>query len=106
MLVCNTPTDCIGAVRPNPARGNLIAYESSGVVNQNRINVNVRANINQRFSMLLEAITWASQTVTRTRRPTRTTLRVSMGAAVSIFGIRLTSVETYRCRGAFRSTLW
>jgi hypothetical protein len=49
--VCNTPTDCIGAVRPNPARGNLIAYESSGVVNQNRINVNVRANINQRFSM-------------------------------------------------------
>jgi|CXWL01.1.fsa_nt_gi hypothetical protein len=49
--VCLTPTNCSGAVRPQPTIGNINAYESSGVVNSNRININFRANISPKYSI-------------------------------------------------------
>lgn len=49
--VCFSATNCDGAPRPIPTAGNINAYESSGVINSNRININFRANISQKFSM-------------------------------------------------------
>jgi hypothetical protein len=48
--ICTTPTNCVGAVRPDPTRGNLYFYESSGVINSQRLNFNFRANINRYVS--------------------------------------------------------
>ncbi|MEQ1603859.1 MAG: carboxypeptidase regulatory-like domain-containing protein [Pyrinomonadaceae bacterium] len=49
--VCATATNCVGAVRPIPTMGNVNVYESSGILNMNRINVNFRANISQKYSI-------------------------------------------------------
>ncbi|MEQ1643367.1 MAG: hypothetical protein ABL959_08010, partial [Pyrinomonadaceae bacterium] len=49
--VCITAINCVGAQRPIPTSGNINAYESSGVINSNRININFRANISPKFSM-------------------------------------------------------
>ena len=49
--VCTTPTNCTGAVRPIPTKGNINVFESSGVINSNRVNVNFRANISPKYSI-------------------------------------------------------
>ncbi|MBK6590216.1 MAG: TonB-dependent receptor [Acidobacteria bacterium] len=49
--VCATPTNCVGAVRPIPTKGNINVFESSGVINSNRLNVNFRANISAKYSI-------------------------------------------------------
>ena len=50
--VCISALNCTGlSPRPDPTSGNNNAYESSGVVNSNRININFRANISTRFTM-------------------------------------------------------
>lgn len=49
--VCSTPTNCIGAVRPNPTLGNINVYESSGIIDQKRIMMNLRANISRNYSL-------------------------------------------------------
>lgn len=48
--VCATPTSCAGALRPIQTQGNINLFESSGVVNSNRINLNLRANISAKYS--------------------------------------------------------
>jgi hypothetical protein len=41
----------INTVRPNPALGNILEYESTGRFNQNQILVNFRSNISKRISL-------------------------------------------------------
>lgn len=48
--VCATATSCAGAPRPIQTQGNINAFESSGVVNSNRVNLNLRANISPKYS--------------------------------------------------------
>ena len=49
--VCSTPTNCFGAVRPDPTQGNIYQYESSGHTNQNQFIMNFRSNFNPRYSL-------------------------------------------------------
>lgn len=49
--ICPATGSCAGALRPIQTQGNINAYESSGVVNSNRINVNFRANISPKYSI-------------------------------------------------------
>ena len=49
--ICPAVGSCAGALRPIQSQGNINAYESSGVVNSNRINVNFRANISPKYSI-------------------------------------------------------
>ncbi|MEO7659916.1 MAG: TonB-dependent receptor, partial [Pyrinomonadaceae bacterium] len=49
--VCPLQVNCFGSLRPDPTRGNINAYESSGVTNSNRIMANLRTNFNQKFSL-------------------------------------------------------
>lgn len=49
--VCVSPTNCIGALRPNPAQGNINQYESTGFLNQQQIIVNFRTQINPKISL-------------------------------------------------------
>jgi hypothetical protein len=49
--VCASPTNCIGAVRPDPTQGNIYQFESSGFLNQHQIIFNFRTNFNQRVSL-------------------------------------------------------
>ena len=49
--VCVTASNCVGAVRPIPTMGNINVFESSGILKMNRINVNFRANISQKYSI-------------------------------------------------------
>lgn len=49
--VCATPTNCVGAVRPNPSLGNINYTESSGISNTNQIIANFRTNFSQRISL-------------------------------------------------------
>lgn len=49
--VCATPTNCVGALRPNPALGNVFQYESSGFLNQQQIIFNFRTTINNKISL-------------------------------------------------------
>ena len=48
--VCITPLNCSGAVRPDLTRTNVLAYESSGTTDQTRFNLNIRGNINPKYS--------------------------------------------------------
>lgn len=49
--VCATPTNCVGAVRPNPTLGNINYIESSGVSNTNQIIANFRTNFSTKVSL-------------------------------------------------------
>ena len=49
--VCATPTNCVGAVRPDPTQGNIYEYESNGFSNQQQIIFNFRTGFNQRFTI-------------------------------------------------------
>ncbi|MFN2501039.1 MAG: carboxypeptidase regulatory-like domain-containing protein [Pyrinomonadaceae bacterium] len=46
----NRQAGCVGAVRPQPAFGNILMYESNRVADMKRIGFHVRANVNQRIS--------------------------------------------------------
>ncbi len=48
--ICPEQFDCLNAVRPNPALGNINEYESSGTSNQNQMIVNFRTQFNPRFN--------------------------------------------------------
>ena len=41
--VCPLQTNCINAPRPDPTLGNMFQYESTGSLDQNRLNINVRS---------------------------------------------------------------
>ncbi len=49
--ICPTGQNCNNAPRPDPARGNIFQYESSGVLNQQQLIVNFRTNLNPNFSI-------------------------------------------------------
>jgi len=49
--ICPTNQDCRNAPRPDPTRGNIYQYESSGVLNQQQLIVNFRTNLNPNFSI-------------------------------------------------------
>ncbi len=52
--ICANPlnqTDCLNAPRPEPTLGNIYEYESTGTVEQNRLNINVRNMYNRNFSI-------------------------------------------------------
>lgn len=42
---------CLGAARPDPAAGDIFEYESTGTLDQNRLNVNVRSAFRQGFNL-------------------------------------------------------
>lgn len=49
--LCSTPTNCVGAVRPNPSLGNINYTESSGFSNTNQIIANFRTNFSNKVSL-------------------------------------------------------
>lgn len=49
--VCVTPTNCVGAVRPNPLLGNVYEYESTGVLDQQQVIFNFRTLISNKITM-------------------------------------------------------
>jgi len=49
--VCATPTNCVGAVRPNPLLGNIYEYESTGVLDQQQVIFNFRTLISNKITM-------------------------------------------------------
>ena len=49
--ICTSLTDCTGAVRPNPALGNIFEYESTGFLNQQQVIANFRTQFNDRISL-------------------------------------------------------
>ncbi len=48
--ICLTPSNCVGAVRPDPTAGNINVYESSGTIRQNRLQTSLVGNISPRFT--------------------------------------------------------
>ena len=48
--VCPTQENCVGSVRPDPTRGNINVYESSGTSTQTRLQTSLRANLSRTFS--------------------------------------------------------
>jgi len=42
---------CVGAPRPDPTAGNIFEYESTGTLDQNRLNVNIRSAFRQGFNL-------------------------------------------------------
>lgn len=48
--VCPLQVNCLNAPRPDPTRGDVYMYESSGRSNQNQIMVNFRSTYSQRLS--------------------------------------------------------
>lgn len=51
--VCPLQINCVGAPRPERALGNINSYESAGVVDINRLNVNLRANVSPKISLFV-----------------------------------------------------
>jgi hypothetical protein len=49
--ICPEQNNCLNAPRPAPALGNIYEYESTGILNQNRLFVNIRNNYNRKFSL-------------------------------------------------------
>ncbi|MEJ7847000.1 MAG: carboxypeptidase regulatory-like domain-containing protein [Pyrinomonadaceae bacterium] len=49
--ICLSQDNCAGSVRPDPTRGNINQYESSGVFNQNQLVVNFRTMFSPKLSM-------------------------------------------------------
>ncbi len=48
---CPLQVSCLNAPRPQPTLGNIYEYESTGTLDQNRINVNIRNMYNRNFSL-------------------------------------------------------
>lgn len=49
--VCPDFQNCNSSLRPDPTSGNIYQYESSGISNSNRFNLNFRSFLNQNFSI-------------------------------------------------------
>ncbi len=49
--ICPLQVDCLNAPKPEPTLGIINEYESTGTLDQNRINVNIRNNYNRNFSL-------------------------------------------------------
>ena len=49
--ICPDQIDCADAVRPNPALGAIYEYESTGRVDQNRLNINIRNMYSRAFTL-------------------------------------------------------
>lgn len=49
--ICPEQVNCNNAPRPFPNEGNIYQYESTGSVDQNRFNFNLRSNFNPNFSI-------------------------------------------------------
>lgn len=49
--VCPTQVNCLNAPRPQPTLGNIYEYESTGTLDQNRLNVNIRNMYNRNFTV-------------------------------------------------------
>lgn len=49
--VCATPTNCIGALRPDPTVGNIFEYESNGTLTQNQFIANFRTMLSANFTL-------------------------------------------------------
>lgn len=49
--VCLTPTNCTGALKPNPALGAVNEYESTGVLNQQQVIFNFRTLISNKLTL-------------------------------------------------------
>ncbi len=49
--ICPLQINCVGSPRPQPALGNINEYESSGRLNTNRLNLNLRANLSAKYSL-------------------------------------------------------
>ncbi len=49
--VCPLQINCNNAPRPDPTRGNIYQYESSGVVNQNQLVVGLRSTVSAKVSV-------------------------------------------------------
>ena len=49
--VCASPTNCDGAMRPDPSLGNVYEYESSGHTNQNQFIANFRSTLSTKMSL-------------------------------------------------------
>ena len=49
--ICPDQVNCSTAARPDPALGNVYEYESTGRVDQNRLNINIRNMYSRRFSL-------------------------------------------------------
>ena len=49
--VCATPTNCVGAIRPDPTKGNIYEYESSGFLNQQQVIFNFRTQVSQKIQL-------------------------------------------------------
>ncbi len=45
------PDGCDSALRPDPTAGNIFEYESTGILDQNRINVNIRSAFRPGFNL-------------------------------------------------------
>ena len=48
---CPLQVSCLNAPRPQPTLGNIYEYESTGTLDQNRVNVNIRNMYNRNFSL-------------------------------------------------------
>lgn len=49
--ICTDQLDCANAPIPFPASGSIYEYESTGKLNSNRLNFNVRSNFNPKYSL-------------------------------------------------------
>ncbi len=49
--VCPDFQNCNNSLRPDPTQGNIYQYESSGVLNSNRLNFNFRSFLSSNFSL-------------------------------------------------------
>ena len=49
--ICPLQVNCLNSPRPQPTLGNIYEYESTGTLDQNRLNVNIRNFYSQKFSV-------------------------------------------------------
>jgi hypothetical protein len=49
--ICPEQINCANSPRPEPTLGNIYEYESTGVLNQNRLNINIRNMYNRNFTL-------------------------------------------------------
>jgi hypothetical protein len=49
--ICPLQINCNNAPRPDPSAGDIYQFESTGIMNQNRFNVNLRSNFSQRVTL-------------------------------------------------------
>jgi len=49
--VCPEQINCFNSPRPDPTLGNIYEFESTGVLNQNRLNINFRNMYNRNFTL-------------------------------------------------------